>query len=69
MAQSINTIIGKVYPSIKTSPTPPITSKAAKQKFLQEGGSGAFGSFRGAMFEAIIEMIVGGSGRGRCWNS
>ena len=63
MAQSINTIIGKVYPSIKTSPTPPITSKAAKQKFLQEGGSGAFGSFRGAMFEAIIEMIVGGSGR------
>ena len=61
MADSINTIIGKVYPSIKTSPTPPISAKAAKQKFLQEGGAGAFGSFRGAMFEAIIEMIVGGS--------
>ncbi len=63
MAHSINSIIGKVYPSIKTSPTPPITSKAAKEKFLQEGGAGAFGSFRGAMFEAIIEMIVGGSNR------
>lgn len=63
MADSINTIIGKVYPSIKTSPTPPISAKAAKQKFLQEGGAGAFGSFRGAMFEAIIEMIVGGSNR------
>ena len=63
MAGSINQIIGKVYPSIKTSPTPPISAKAAKQKFLQEGGAGAFGSFRGAMFEAIIEMIVGGSNR------
>lgn len=63
MADSINSIIGKVYPSIKTSPTPPITAKAAKQKFLQEGGAGAFGSFRGAMFEAIVEMIVGGSNR------
>ena len=63
MADSINRIISKVYPSIKTSPTPPITAKAAKQKFLQEGGAGAFGSFRGAMFEAIIEMIVGGSNR------
>ena len=63
MADSINTIIGRVYPSIKTSPTPPISARAAKQKFLQEGGAGAFGSFRGAIFEAIIEMIVGGSNR------
>ena len=61
MAKAINRIIGNVYPSIKTSPTPPISPKAAKEKFLQEGGAGAFGSFRGAMFEAIIEMIVGGS--------
>jgi TP901 family phage tail tape measure protein len=65
MGNAINSIVGKVYPAIKTSPTPPISTKAAKQKFLQEGGEGAFGSFRGAMFEAIIEMIVGGSRKDR----
>lgn len=61
MADSINRIIGKVYPSIKTSPAPPISPKAAKTKFLKEGGQGAFGAFKGSMFEAIIDMVIGGA--------
>jgi len=61
MATAINTIIKKVYPSIKTNPAPDISPEYAKKKFLNEGGAGAFGAFKGAVFEAIIDMIVGGS--------
>ena len=57
--QALNKTISSSKGSLKAVPKSYSTNEV-KNIILQEGGSGAFGALRGAIFEAIINAISGG---------
>jgi len=60
---SLKIAIGKGGGSLKASPKV-YNTKEVQDIVLKEGGKGAFGAMRGAMFEAIVTAITGGIAQG-----
>ena len=60
---SLKIAIGKGGGSLKASPKI-YNTKEVQDIVLKEGGKGAFGAMRGAMFEAIVTAITGGIAQG-----
>jgi hypothetical protein len=55
----MESIVSKSGGKLKMQPRK-FTTKQVKQRVLKEGGAGAFGALRGAIFESIIEAVTGG---------
>lgn len=60
---SLNKAIGQGAGSLKAKPKS-YSAKEIKNLVLAEGGAGAFGAMRGAMFEGIMKAITGGVSQG-----
>lgn len=60
---SLNKAIGEGAGSLKAKPKS-YSAKEIKNLVLAEGGAGAFGAMRGAMFEGIMKAITGGVSQG-----
>ena len=62
LSTALNGVLAALFPDVKSRPKSPLSSRQTKNLMKkQEGGPGAFGAMRGALFEAIISSVIGGS--------
>jgi len=56
---AMDSVVSKSGNKLKMQPRK-FTTKQVKARVLKEGGAGAFGALRGAIFESIIDAVTGG---------
>jgi TP901 family phage tail tape measure protein len=63
LSNSAFNILKRIEPGIKIEPKSALNPKNILNSVLSEGGAGAFGSFKGALFESVIKLVTKGKGQ------